>query len=63
MYITRAREGRTHEATDIVMALWNSGYAATDIIQTLFRVRVGSCDGFDWFDGLVCLVARLVCVG
>ena len=38
--IERAREGKTHEAVDIVMKLWQSGYAATDIIQTLFRVRI-----------------------
>ena len=25
-------------AQDIIMALWASGYAATDIIQTLFKV-------------------------
>ncbi len=26
-------------AQDLVMSLWSSGYAATDIIQTLFKVR------------------------
>jgi replication factor C subunit 2/4 len=36
--IERAREGRTAESLEIVMTLWGSGYAATDIIQTLFRV-------------------------
>ena len=36
--IERCREGKTKEAQDIVIALWHSGYAATDIIQTLFRV-------------------------
>jgi ABC-type uncharacterized transport system permease subunit len=25
-------------AQDVIMALWASGYAATDIIQTLFKV-------------------------
>lgn len=37
--IERAREGKTAESMEIVMTLWGSGYAATDIIQTLFRVR------------------------
>ena len=36
--IERAREGKTAESMEIVMTLWGSGYAATDIIQTLFRV-------------------------
>lgn len=36
--IEKCREGKMGEAVDIVMALWASGYAATDIIQTLFRV-------------------------
>ena len=36
--IQKARDGKTAECLDIVMALWGSGYAATDIIQTLFRV-------------------------
>lgn len=33
-----ALEGKTREAVDIVMELWGKGYAATDIIQTLFKV-------------------------
>lgn len=37
---SRAKEGRTHAAQDVVMGLWSAGYAATDIIQTLFRVRL-----------------------
>ena len=37
--IQKAREGRTSESMEIVMNLWGSGYAATDIIQTLFRVN------------------------
>lgn len=36
--IQSAREGRTKAATDVVLELWGFGYAATDIIQTLFRV-------------------------
>jgi replication factor C subunit 2/4 len=36
--VTKARDGKTAEALNIVMTLWQSGYAATDIIQTLFRV-------------------------
>lgn len=36
--IERAQAGRTKECQDIIMELWSSGYAATDIIQTLFRV-------------------------
>mmetsp|Transcript_20385 Transcript_20385/g.29274 ORF Transcript_20385/g.29274 Transcript_20385/m.29274 type:complete len:326 (-) Transcript_20385:110-1087(-) len=36
--INSAAEGKTAEAVDVVMSLWNDGYAATDIIQTLFRV-------------------------
>ena len=36
--IERAFEGKTREAVDIVMDLWSKGYAATDIIQTLFKV-------------------------
>lgn len=36
--IQKAREGKTAESMEIVMNLWGSGYAATDIIQTLFRV-------------------------
>jgi replication factor C subunit 2/4 len=39
--IERAIEGKTIEALDAVMALWGSGYAATDIIQTLFKVTKG----------------------
>lgn len=27
------------EAQDVIMTLWSAGYAATDIIQTLFKVR------------------------
>mmetsp|Transcript_15261 Transcript_15261/g.14655 ORF Transcript_15261/g.14655 Transcript_15261/m.14655 type:complete len:331 (+) Transcript_15261:140-1132(+) len=36
--IQKAREGKTAESMEVVMTLWGSGYAATDIIQTLFRV-------------------------
>jgi replication factor C subunit 2/4 len=39
--IERDIEGKTIEALDAVMALWGSGYAATDIIQTLFKVTKG----------------------
>lgn len=28
------------EAQDVLMELWGSGYAATDIIQVLFRVYI-----------------------
>lgn len=36
--IDKARLGQSKEALDIVVSLWGSGYAATDIIQTLFKV-------------------------
>jgi replication factor C subunit 2/4 len=36
--LEHARQGKTKEAIDAVSALWNDGYAASDIIQTLFRV-------------------------
>ena len=36
--IDMALAGRTRDAADIVIDLWSKGYAATDIIQTLFRV-------------------------
>mmetsp|Transcript_39820 Transcript_39820/g.40609 ORF Transcript_39820/g.40609 Transcript_39820/m.40609 type:complete len:339 (+) Transcript_39820:48-1064(+) len=36
--IQSVREGKTKDAIDVISALWTSGYAATDIIQTLFRV-------------------------
>ena len=36
--IEKCRIGEMAEAVDIVMKLWGAGYAATDIIQTLFRV-------------------------
>jgi len=39
-----AREGNTSRCQDIIMELWGSGYAASDIIQTLFRVSTVSCD-------------------
>eukprot|EP01032_Pedospumella_encystans_P009139 gene9139-10786_t len=32
------RKGGLREAQDIIMGLWAAGYAATDIIQTLFKV-------------------------
>ena len=38
IYDVSAAEGRTKEALDGIMSLWQAGYAATDIIQTLFRV-------------------------
>jgi replication factor C subunit 2/4 len=41
--IDRVREGRSKDALDIVANLWGSGYAATDIIQTLFKV----CKAYD----------------
>ena len=34
----RARQGSSKEAMDTVSSLYNDGYAASDIIQTLFRV-------------------------
>ena len=37
-----AREGRAREACDIIAGLWASGYAATDIIQTLFKVGIST---------------------
>lgn len=36
--IEHARQGKMAEAQAVIMSLWTSGYAATDIIQTLFRV-------------------------
>ena len=33
------QKGRMKEAQDVIMTLWSAGYAATDIIQTLFKVR------------------------
>ena len=36
--IELAREGKTKEAVDVVSSLCGDGYAASDIIQTLFRV-------------------------
>ena len=36
--MTRARQGAAKEAMDSVSSLYNDGYAASDIIQTLFRV-------------------------
>lgn len=42
MVIDKAIEGQTSEALQAVMKLWGSGYAATDIIQTLFKVTKGS---------------------
>lgn len=32
------RLGKMKDAQDIIMGLWSAGYAATDIIQTLFKV-------------------------
>ncbi|CAM9490745.1 unnamed protein product [Ectocarpus fasciculatus] len=40
----RSRDGRMKEAQDVLMGLWASGYAATDIIQVLFRVTRTSPD-------------------
>lgn len=34
----RLREGKMSEAQDIILLLHRAGYAASDIIQTLFRV-------------------------
>jgi hypothetical protein len=28
------------DAQDVIMKMWGSGYAATDIIQTLFKVII-----------------------
>lgn len=36
--IQSARDGHTKAATDVILELWGFGHAATDIIQTLFRV-------------------------
>ena len=36
--IDKILQGKTKEAQDVVVHLYNSGYAATDIIQTIFRV-------------------------
>jgi hypothetical protein len=33
-----AQKGLTKDAQDVIMSLWGAGYAATDIIQTLFKV-------------------------
>lgn len=43
MYIVlySARQGKTFEAVSIVQGLCASGYAATDVIQTLFKVVRG----------------------
>jgi Replication factor C C-terminal domain len=68
--IERAREGKTAESMEIVMTLWGSGYAATDIIQTLFRVsqvklRRGCCTSFCCSAALYCAVLNcfsLYCV-
>ena len=38
MMMCRCRAGEVKAAVDVIMELWGSGYAATDIIQTLFRV-------------------------
>jgi replication factor C subunit 2/4 len=38
--IKKCQDGNTTEAQDIIMHLWGSGYASTDIIQTLFRYLV-----------------------
>lgn len=39
-----ARDGRTKEAQDIIIGLWSAGYAATDIIQVLFRITRSSVE-------------------
>ena len=39
MCVDSLQQGRMKEAQDVVMKLWAAGYAATDIIQTLFKVR------------------------
>lgn len=39
-----AAKGQCHESTNLVMDLCRAGYAATDIIQTLFRVCKGMED-------------------
>lgn len=39
--------GNTKQALDVIVSLWDAGYAATDIIQTLFKVSVWSRGSFD----------------
>ena len=36
-----ASQGKAKQAVDILSSLYNEGYAASDIIQTLFRVTRG----------------------
>lgn len=38
IFMHRCRHGEVKAAVDVILELWGSGYAATDIIQTLFRV-------------------------
>ena len=42
--IRRAAEGKTKEAQTTILKLYGDGYAATDIIQTLFRVTKSMSD-------------------
>ena len=50
------RKGGLREAQDIIMGLWAAGYAATDIIQTLFKVTILLHVYFSLF------AARIICV-
>ena len=45
IHIHSVRQGRTKEAVTIVRALCTSGYAATDVIQTLFKVSIATLIG------------------
>ena len=45
--VLSACNGNTVACQRVVMDLWGAGYAATDIIQTLFRVRQ-TCPMFCW---------------
>ena len=39
MLIFSAIEGKTNDAISVIIKLHGDGYAATDIIQTLFKVQ------------------------
>jgi replication factor C subunit 2/4 len=51
-------EGRAKEAQAIIVKLWNDGYAATDIIQTLFRVSHMDLAAVLSVVGCLCFVLR-----
>lgn len=38
LLLCSVRAGKTKEAQEVIIALFSAGYAATDIIQTIFRV-------------------------